>query len=335
MMKKLVGYYLSKSKNYIADVNTYGDWLQPFPQKVGNNKGDTPTDLIGTAYFAHSVNLTLKAAIELGNEKDKAELKALHDSVCNAFVKKYLDNDGRLKTKYETQTGYLMALGFGIVSEDLGKKVLSYLIRQIEKSDYHLGTGFLGTPLLGPVLDRYGHTDIMYKILLQRTYPSWFYSIAQVATTIWERWNSFSVEKGFGNASMNSFNHYAYGAIGQWMYEHIAGISALEPGYKKILIAPVPNDSLTFVKGEHNSVYGKIVSEWKKKNDGFQFYISIPVNTTAKVIKPIEKEMYLSLNGDLISDCKDIIAMNRSDHYAIVEITSGIYNFKTHRNNRE
>ncbi|MBP2834327.1 rhamnosidase, partial [Aquimarina sp. U1-2] len=114
-----------------------------------------------------------------------------------------------------------------------------YLLKEIKKADNHLGTGFLGTPILPKVLDDMGEIDLMYEIIFKETYPSWFYSINQGATTMWERWNSYSIEEGYNKQPMNSLNHYAYGAIGQWMYERIAGIAPLAPGYKKIKIAPV------------------------------------------------------------------------------------------------
>ncbi len=328
MMKGLVAYYKSKAKNHIANVNSFGDWLQPFA-KNNRTGGDTPNDIIGTAYYARSIDLTMKAARVLGYSKDEEALKALRDSVRYAFEKEFFKSDGRLTTKNETQTGYLMALGFDLVSEQMAGKILPHLLKKIEESDNHLRTGFLGTPLLAPVLDKYAHTDLMYTILFKETYPSWFYSINQGSTTMWERWNSYSHDNGFGDAGMNSFNHYAYGAIGQWMYERIAGISPLQAGYKRILIAPVPGEQLEFAESELNTVYGKIASGWKKVGEGLELSVTIPPNTSAQIIIPIKKGMKLLLNDADLGSQSDVAIVRDIKDGIVLEAKPGSYIFKT------
>ena len=172
------------------------------------------------------------------------------------------------------------------------------MLETIKNADYHLGTGFLGTPILPKVLDAMGEIDLMYKILFKETYPSWFYSINQGATTMWERWNSYSKIDGYNLESMNSLNHYAYGAIGQWMYERIAGIAPLKPGYKSIKIAPIPNTAfLTSASASVNTPYGKASSSWKIEKDQFILEAVIPPNTTAEIIIPCGKIDYLKING--------------------------------------
>lgn len=327
MMKGLVRYYHSQAINHIADVNSFGDWLQPFA-KNDNTSGDTPRDLIGTAYYARSVDLTMKAARVLGHTSEVEELKALGDSVRFAFEKEFIDSQGKLTTENETQTGYLMALGFELVSEEKADKVLPHLIAKIEEADQHLRTGFLGTPLLATVLDKYGYTDLMYTLLFKETYPSWFYSINQGATTMWERWNSYSHEDGFGNAGMNSFNHYAYGAIGQWMYERIAGISPLLPGYKKILIAPVIGSKLEYAKAEYNSVYGRISSGWKKLENGLELNVTIPPNTTAEIVIPVKEGMKLLLDSEEISNRSDVTFIKQNKSSIVLETLPGSYLFQ-------
>jgi alpha-L-rhamnosidase len=329
MMKKLVGYYRSQAENHIADVRSFQDWLQPYPQRKGHTKGDTPKDIIGTAYYARSINLTLNAAKVLGYEKDASELQILRDSVRKAFEDKFIDSEGKLTTFYETQTGYLLALGFDLVSAEMKQKVLVNLIKQIEKADNHLRTGFLGTPLLAPVLDKYNRADLMYEILFKETYPSWFFSINQGATTMWERWNSYSHKDGFGEVGMNSFNHYAYGAIGQWMYERIAGISPLEPGYKKILIAPVPGRQLNYATAEYNSIYGKISSGWEKVDNGLKLEVTIPPNTSSKIVIPMKEGMSLKLDGEGIANRPDVKVISQNKDHVVIEVGSGSYEFQT------
>lgn len=327
MMRKLVSYYTSKSKNYIVNVNTFGDWLQPFPIEEGNQRGDTPKDLIGTAYYARSVDLTKKAAEVLGKDADVKELETLFKNVCEAFEKKYFDENGKLTTPHESQTGYLMALGFNLVSETIKPMVLNNLLNQLKEADYHLRTGFLGTPLLAPVLDNNGLAEIMYKILFKETYPSWFYSINQGATTMWERWDSYTLEDGFNKGGMNSFNHYAYGAIGQWMYERIAGIQPIEPGYKKIRIAPLTGGPLTHAKAEYASIFGKICSQWTKTDSGLELKVTVPPNTSAIVELPLIENTQIFLDGIKFEGNQDAKLIETTNETQVLEVEPGTFTF--------
>lgn len=331
MMKKWVDLYTSLSANNLVSFNIFGDWLQPF--SAHGRKGDTPMGLICTAYYARSIQLTMESAKVLDNETDTAKYKTLLDAVKKAFEKEYFAEDGKIKNDGETQTGYLLAIGFDLLSKDMSQKAAPNLINLINKSDNHLGTGFLGTPLLAPVLDKIGQIDLMYKILFNETYPSWFYSINQGATTMWERWNSYSKENGFGDVAMNSFNHYAYGAIGQWMYEGIAGITPLEVGYKKIGIRPQPGGSLTSAKGAYDSPYGKIVSDWIIKENKFYYDVVIPPNTTAQIIILSGKKDKLMMNGKEIIGSSDVKIVERNDVNIILEVVPGSYSFINNVNN--
>ena len=243
--KKWVEFYKTKIKDipYVPNMFAFGDWLQPFPEKEGKigNRGDTSKELISTAYFAHSADLVSKIAGVLGKKEEEEKYSTLYKNIAQAFEKEFFDENGTVKAKIETQTAYLLALHFDLLSPEIREKAQERLLTTIKNADNHLGTGFLGTPILPKVLNDMGEIDLMYNILFKETYPSWFYSINQGATTMWERWNSYSKEEGYNPQPMNSLNHYAYGAIGQWMYERIAGLSSLESGYKKIKIAPVPN----------------------------------------------------------------------------------------------
>ncbi len=283
-MKGWVKYHESVTKNYISKMGFFADWLQPLPEN-GDNRGDTSKSLIGTAFFAHSANLTAKTAKALGKTEEFEKYNALYKSVAKAFENKFFEN-GKVKGVAETQTSYLLALAFGLLSEEHKANAKQHLLEKIAEADDHLRTGFLGTPLLSEVLDTTGEIDLMYKILFNETYPSWFYSINQGATTIWERWNSYSKKDGFNPQNMNSLNHYAYGAIGEWMYERIVGIAPLEAGYKTIRIAPVPKEPLTSAAASLNTPYGKVASSWEINEGQFKLNIIIPPNTTAKVVVP-------------------------------------------------
>lgn len=329
MMKGLLDFYKSMSSNHIVEMFTFGDWLQPHRENNGSSS-DTKPELINTAYYARSIDITMKTAEVLGNKKDANNLKVLRDSVRVAFETEFIDDEGKLTTEYETQTGYLMALGFDLVTEETAQKILPHLIRKIKDADNHLRTGFLGTPLLATVLSKYNRADLMYTLLFKETYPSWFFSINQGATTMWERWNSYSHKDGFGDAGMNSFNHYAYGAIGQFMYECIAGINPLEPGYKKILIAPMPGEMLEHAKAEYNSLYGKISSAWKKIDNGLELDVTIPPNTSGKIVIPIREGQSVTLYNKEIANNTDVKVIEKNDTNIVLAVMPGSYEFCSH-----
>jgi len=302
MMRRWVGWYEGKAQNHIIDVDAWGDWLQPNPAN-GTPQGDTPRTLIGTAYFARSTDLTAQAARRLGKTEEAARLEALLAKIQSAFTAKFFDANGKLTTANESQTGYILALGFDLLPEPTRPAAVANLVRLVHAADNHLRTGFLGTPLLAPVLDRFGHTDLAYQVLFKESYPSWFYSIHQGATTMWERWNSYSHADGFGDAGMNSFNHYAYGAIGQWMHERIAGLAPdpAQPGYKHFFIQPAPSGPLTSARAELATPYGKASSAWILKNGTLSLEAIVPPNTTATLKLPGKPNTNLTPGRHVIS----------------------------------
>ncbi len=326
-MKGWVKYHESVTKNNISSMGFFADWLQPLPEN-GDNKGDTSKSLIGTAFFAHSANLTAKTAKALGKTEEFEKYNAIYKTVANAFENKFFNN-GKVKDVAETQTSYLLALAFGLLSEENKANAKIHLLRKIAEADNHLRTGFLGTPLLYEVLDATGELDLMYKLLFNETYPSWFYSINQGATTIWERWNSYSKKDGFNAQKMNSLNHYAYGAIGEWMYERIAGIAPLEAGYKTIRIAPVPKEPLTSAAASLNTPYGKVASTWEIKGNDFKLEVVVPPNTTAKVVILANTKQALLLNDTNVEDNSNVKLTNTEKDAFVLEVQAGSYEFQS------
>lgn len=333
MMQGWLSHYGSKANDHIVTMFSYGDWLQPFPEPKENgripNRGDTPNDLISTAYYARCVELTMKSAEVLGKTQDVNELKMLHEAIKNAFENKFFDQDGKGTYRIETQTQYLLALKFGLLSGAKAQGATENLVRVISEVDNHLRTGFLGTPILPFVLDDAGEIDLMYEILFKETYPSWFYSINQGATTMWERWDSYTHKDGFNKGGMNSFNHYAYGAIGQWMYERVAGIKPEKAGYKEIEIAPIPGGPLTSAQATYDSPYGAISSSWKIENGKFQLSVIIPPNTTARIIVPGNVEEGLMLDEESFFDNSSIELLKKSDRGFECIAQPGTYTFET------
>jgi alpha-L-rhamnosidase len=329
MMKKWVGYHESIAKAYISNMNSFSDWLQPYPTVANSHKGDTPMSLISTAYFGHVAHLLAKTAKVLNNTQDQAKYETLYQNVAKAFEKQFFDENGVIKNNKGTQTGYLLALGFDLLSDENRTKAAAQLLKKIEEADFHLRTGFLGTPLLSKVLDEMGRADLMYKLLLNETYPSWFYSINQGATTIWERWNSYSKTEGFNKEKMNSLNHYAYGAIGQWMYERIGGLSPLEAGYKKIRIAPVLNDAMNSASSTLNTPFGKASSSWVVKGKVFEITAIVPANTTALIEVPANISKALLYNGKEFREDHNVKLISKEENKYMLNLLPGTYVFSS------
>jgi alpha-L-rhamnosidase len=267
--------YLEKhSTGLLRPAEGYGDWL--------NVSDETPKDVIATAYFAHSADLAARTAGELG--KESAPYLDLFARIREAFQHAYVTADGRVKG--DTQTAYVLALSMDLLPDALRKAAADRLVALIEAKDWHLSTGFLGTPRLLPVLTDTGHTDVAYRLLQQRSFPSWGYQIDKGSTTMWERWDSIRPDGSFQTPDMNSFNHYAYGSVGEWMYANIAGISAGRPGYREIVVRPRPGGDVTSARATFRSVRGPISTRWQQRADGFDLTCAVPANTSAEVWIP-------------------------------------------------
>ncbi len=301
-MKKYIEFQKNDSPGLIRTKVGYGDWLQPYAPNPGG--GNTPKELIGTAYFAHTACIMSKIATILGRKDDADYFKKLSQEVKDAFVKTFVKSDGVIGE--DSQTGYLLALAFDILPEDKRATATAKLMAAIDKADGHLRTGFVGTPLINPVLSKVGKTDAAYGILLKETYPGWLFSIHQGATTMWERWNSYTHADGFGDAGMNSFNHYAYGAIGLWMYEKIGGLSIScgpsKPAYKETVFAPELGGGISYAKVSKETPYGLVQSAWEIEDNTMLWEIIIAPNTKGKIVFPTSKIGSILIGGEALED---------------------------------
>lgn len=282
---------LAGENHLVQDGFHFGDWLFFIHPSDWNAKpGYTDIDLLGTAFLAYSSDIVARTAKVLDKEQEVEKYTQLHEAVTQAFRDEFITKSGRLSS--HSQTGYTLALAFDLFTPEQKEAAVNYLTQNIIKRKYHLSTGFLGTPHLNPVLSENGHLDIAYKLLLQEKYPSWLYPVTKGATTIWERWDGIKPDGSFQLVKMNSFNHYAYGAIGDWMYNTITGIQHDEsnPGYKHIILRPQPHEGLTWAKADFESLYGKISSHWQIANDEIHLIITIPPNTTASLYLPQKDE---------------------------------------------
>jgi alpha-L-rhamnosidase len=240
----------------------YGDWLAFATNRSDYPGATTEKDLIATAYYAYSSNLLSKVAKIIGNDKDASEYASLSENIKNAFANEFVTSSGRLVS--HTQTAYSLALAFDLLPSHLVPKAAAFLAGDVKKMG-HLTTGFVGTPLLCKTLSDYGYEDLAFMLVNRKQYPSWLYPVTQGAITIWERWDGQKPDGSFQSVGMNSFNHYAYGAIGEWLYTYVAGIQidAENPGYKHFFLAPHPGGGLTHTAATFRSGYGDIRSAWK------------------------------------------------------------------------
>lgn len=306
----------------------FGDWL--FYRPLDDNDGRaavTDKYLIAQCFFAHSTQLMINTAQVLGKDKDVELYSELLKDVKDAFIKEYVTPSGRLVSG--TQTAYVLTLNFDMLPEELRQQAADRLAENISSYDNHLTTGFLGTPYLCHVLSRYGYTDLAFSLLLQKTYPSWLYPVTMGATTIWERWDGIKPDSSFQTPNMNSFNHYAYGAIGDWMYRVLAGLDNQENavGYKKIKIQPHIGGEFTHAGVEFNSVYGQIVTGWKIVNEKLEVNAVVPPNTSAMIYLPADAPENILESDQVVGMAKDIRYVRNEGDYFIFEVGSGSYQF--------
>jgi alpha-L-rhamnosidase len=329
-MAAWVGYMEKASKDYLWNTGFhFGDWLfyRPFDDNDGRS-AVTDKYMIAQCFFANSVQIMINTAKVLGKNEDADKYTVLLKNVKDAFLKEYVTANGRLVSG--TQTAYVLALNFDMLPENLREPTVNRLVENIKSYSNHLTTGFLGTPYLCHVLNRFGKTDVAYTLLMQETYPSWLYPVKMGATTIWERWGGIHPDSTFEPASMNSFNHYAYGAIGDWMYRVVAGLDTYDdaPGYKHIKIQPHIGGGLTNASASLQTYYGKASSGWKLEGNKIIMDVEIPANTTATVFVPASNKDAITENGNAVSSSKDLQVTGTENGYVILKVNSGKYHFE-------
>lgn len=264
----------------------FGDWLA-LDAEEGSYYGATPNELSATAYFAYSALLMAKTADALGKMEDAERYRALYTKVAAAFRARFLTPEGRLAV--QTQTAHVLALHFELVPEVQRNVVAADLVDLITQNDGHLTTGFLGTPYLLHALSKNGQLDEAYRLLLLEDYPSWLYQITKGATTIWEHWDSMKPDGSMWSPDMNSFNHYAYGSVADWIFSVLGGLDTdpERPGFRSILVEPRPGGGIDWANTRLHTPYGEVTLEWQVKNDRFTARLMVPPGTSAKVTLPL------------------------------------------------
>ena len=334
-MKAWVDYIQAHSKDYLWNVGfpwwTYGDWLYYMgADPIWTGWGaPAPTDvyLIAQCYYGHSVQLLINTAEVLGKTADAKKYSELLNRIKQAFVDEYVTHNGRIVSG--TQTAYTLALQFDMLPDSLRKQAAKRLVENITDYHDHLTTGELGAAYLCFTLTRFGYADTAYKLLLQKSCPSWLYPVTMGATTIWEHWDSIKPDTTFANPVMDSFDIPQLGSIGDWLYREVAGIDTYVdgPGYKHIKIKSYISNGLTSAQATLQTYYGEVSSHWEKESKVLILDVQIPPNTTASVFVPAENVDSVFENGEKISTRKDIQLAGREDNYIVLKIGSGNYHF--------
>lgn len=263
----------------------FGDWLDPAapPEKPGDARTDA--SLVATAYFARSAELVAQAANILGLAQEHAQYTKLAHEIRQAFNNEYVTPSGRLVN--DAQTAYALSFEFAMLSNPQQRQhAAERLVQLVRANDYRIGTGFVGTPLICDALCSTGNLDVAYRLLLERECPSWLYSVTMGATTIWERWDSMLPDGSINPGEMTSFNHYALGAVADWMHRTIGGLIAAAPGYQRIAIQPRPGGGLTHASARHLTPCGIAECSWNILDGNIEIQAVVPPNTTARVTLP-------------------------------------------------
>jgi alpha-L-rhamnosidase len=329
-MKAWVEYIRAQGENeYLWNTGFhFGDWLA-LDAKENSYIGSTPRDFIATAYFAYSTRILRDTAVTLGRAEDVRTYGDLLNAITSQFRDEFVTPTGRLASP--TQTAHALALVFDLVKGSARERVAQELNTLVVDNNYHLTTGFVGTPYLCFALSDNGYHDTAVKLLLQESYPSWLYSVSQGATTIWEHWDSLKEDGSFWSDDMNSFNHYAYGAIGDWLYRRVAGLDMDEsqPGYKLIRIHPrVESGELTYAKATLESMYGSILSQWTKDDRHITIEVQIPVNTSAEVQLPGAALEQVLVDQQPLQEVDGIQSIIENKNGVSLIVGSGRYTFE-------
>lgn len=312
-----VAYYQERSPDGIAPDVGYGDWLAP--------DLSTPKNLISTALYARCAFAMSEMSGALGRSADAKRYRDLFQKIRTAFQKKFVLSNGTIGTN--SQGSYVMPLAFDLLDEPQRGLAAKHLVEAIEAKGNHLSTGMVTTHLLLPALTKIGRTDVAYRLLEQKTFPSWGYFLDRGATSIWERWDSKT--DSFNAAAMNSYNHANLGTCTEWFYRTVLGIDFLEPGFGKILIHPEPGVGMTWAKGHYDSPHGRIATDWSAGAGKFRLDVTIPPNTSAEVFIPAASARKVNEGGQPVLAAKGVSFLRQEGGNAVFAVGSGNYHFES------
>jgi alpha-L-rhamnosidase len=310
----------------ITQVGGYGDWLH-----AGSS---APKPMMDTAYHAYLAGIMSEMAAAIGLAQEAMRYAERQAATRDSFVRHFFDADGSLREA--GQTGYALAFTMDLVPGDLSGKAAGQFVESIRNHDWHLGTGFIGTPRLLPGLGKAVRDDVANRLLLTDTYPSWLFPVKNGATTMWERWDGWTPDKGFGLVNMNSFNHYAFGAVGEYLYSGIGGIRAASPGYRTVVVRPaVPlsgwegQPGVTWANTSFEAPSGLIVSNWKLDQGRVFMEVEVPPNTTAEVHVPASDPGNVMESGKAAGMAEGVCFLRMDHGKAVFNVGSGRYTFSS------
>lgn len=326
-MVKFVEFCRERSKDEVLppdNYHTFGDWLSV--------RANTPNDIVYMAYYARCADLLSNTAKVLGKTADATKYAELFARIKQAFNDKYVDQDGHVQG--ETQTAYVLAIGYGLIDGQLREQAAEHLIADIESRGWKLSTGFIGTKDLMLVLSEIGRNDVALRLLHQPEYPGWLFSISHGATSIWERWDGWTPEAGFQDPGMNSFAHYSFGAVYGWMVQNLGGIRSTKPGFGELVIEPVFDPKLEHCRLVYDSIRGPISTEWKNDGQRRHLTVVIPPNTKAQIRLTEQELSNLELGGKAVAESGLPISSgvtSTGKPVATIAVPSGTYNLSMPR----
>jgi len=309
----------------------YGDWLNGdtlILEGWPTQGGEVPKEVLATAFFARSAEVVAKMARALGKEDDGERYSGIHERIKAAFNAAFVRPDGRIAG--DTQAGYALALNFDLLPDNLRAAAFGHLCDAVERYRRHPSTGIQTTSRMMLELVRGGREDLAYDLLNSRARPSWGYMIDQGATTIWERWDGYVEGRGFQNPGMNSFNHWALGSVGEWMYRIVLGLQPDEdrPGWERFTVAPRPGAGLTWARGSYRAIGGKIEVEWRIEPGSLTFNVTVPPGATALVRVPTSDAASVTESGLPAGTSEDVRSVKAETDGAWYEVSAGSYSFR-------
>ncbi len=299
----------------------YGDWLA-----VGYQ---TDKSYLASAYFGYDAKLMAEMALAIGKTEEAEYYTELFQKIRRAFADRYIDSEGHISEN--SQTAYAMALAMDLFPAELRGLGAEYLATMVRNNGNKLSTGFLGVRHLLPILSEFGYDDLAYALLTQTKYPSWGYEVVNGATSIWERWNGFNTKDGFSTLHMNSFSHYSFGSVGEWMFSSMAGIEATSPGYETIKIRPLVSAApFDGVEASYKSIRGMISSHWRKVGGKITLNVSVPANVDAEIYVPTISTDFVTEGGIPTEKANGVVLDRLEQGYAVFKVGGGNYEFMVH-----
>jgi alpha-L-rhamnosidase len=292
-----------------------------------NLGGGATVEVIDSAYYAYLSGLMAEMAAAIGRPADAARYAQLHSTRKAEFQRAFVLPDGAIRDS--SQTGYALAFSMDLLTDESKPKAAARFVEELQKRDWHLATGFVGTPRLLPALHFAGRDDAAYRLLLQETYPSWLFQVKNGATTVWERWDGWTPAAGFQTVAMNSFNHYSFGSVAEYLYRYVAGVDTDAPGYRSLVIQPSVAAGLTWARAKYDSVSGRISSAWKTDGRQFLLDVEIPPNTQATVFVPATNPEVVQESGERATRVRSVTLLRFENGRAVFRVGSGAYHFSS------